>query len=134
MMVDKAVVSNWEVLIVEDEADNREVIIRVLNFHGAKAYEAEHGAAGLTMLADINPTFILLDLSMPVMDGWDMIKRLKADPQMAVIPVIALTAHALVGDRERVMEAGFDGYIAKPVSPITFMDTLSKELPEAVKV
>ncbi len=134
MTINKAVVSNWEVLVVEDEKDNREIAFRVLTFHGAKVHEAEHGAAGMALLDDINPTFILLDLSMPVMDGWEMLKQLKANPKTAAIPVIALTAHALVGDRERVIEAGFDGYISKPFSPITFLADLTKELPEAIKV
>jgi two-component system, cell cycle response regulator DivK len=117
-------VSGWTVLIVDDQADNLAIARKVLSYGGARIYTAENGSEGLKALEDVLPSFILLDLSMPVMDGWDMLKRVRSDIRIQNIPVIALTAHAMAGDRERVMEAGFDGYIAKPFRLSTFMSEI----------
>lgn len=114
-------IADWTVLIVDDEPDNRIIAEKVLTFNGAKVMMAENGRLGLDVLGNLSPSFILLDLSMPEMDGWEMLKRLRADSRWNTIPVIALTAHAMLGDRERVMQAGFDGYIAKPFRLSTFM-------------
>jgi CheY-like chemotaxis protein len=113
-------ISKWTVLIVDDEPDNLVIAAKVLTFGGAKVHTARNGVEGLKVLETVTPSFILLDLSMPEMNGWDMLKSIKADLTMEHIPVIALTAHAMLGDRQRVMEAGFDGYIAKPFRLSTF--------------
>ena len=76
------------------------------------------------MMATFTPTVILLDLSMPEMDGWEMHRRLKANPETAHIPVIALTAHAMADDKERVMQAGFTGYIPKPYTIKTLVNDM----------
>ena len=115
----------WSILIVDDEVDNRTIAETVLSFNGAKVQTAVHGAEGLKALERAVPSFVLLDLSMPVMDGWEMLKHIRTNPELQSIPVIALTAHAMAGDRERVMEAGFDGYIAKPFRIGTFMSELT---------
>ena len=117
-------VSKWTVLIVDDEPDNRTIAEAVLSFNGAKVYTATQGAEGLKMLEDNLPSFVLLDLSMPVMDGWEMLKAMHSNSRTASIPVIALTAHAMAGDRARVLEAGFAGYIAKPFRLNSFMTEL----------
>jgi len=104
----------WIVLIVDDQVDNLEIAKAVLSFRGAKVYSAKNGEAGLEVLRSIRPTFILMDLSMPKMDGWEMLRQVRANPEFSDLPVIALTAHAMDGDKERVLRAGFDGYIAKP--------------------
>ena len=106
--------SQWVVLIVDDEPDNLTVPKEVLSFYGAKVHTAEDGVEAIQALETMVPTFILLDLSMPKMDGWETLKHIRANPSTARIPVIALTAHAMSGDKERVEAAGFDGYIAKP--------------------
>ncbi len=116
--------SQWTVLVVDDEPDNREISQTLLSFSGVKVYTAVNGAEGIKLLEDISPTFILLDLSMPVMDGWDMLKLVRANQKTHSVPIIALTAHAMAGDRERVFEAGFDGYIAKPFRIGDFMPEL----------
>ena len=116
--------TQWTVLIVDDEPDNREIAQTLLSFSGVKVHTAVHGADGLKLLEDISATFILLDLSMPIMDGWEMFKAVRANPKTQNVPVIALTAHAMAGDRERVFEAGFDGYIAKPFRIGNFMPEL----------
>ena len=117
-------VSNWTVLIVDDEPDNLAVAEKVLTFGGATVHTARHGKEGLTLLANVVPSFILLDLSMPEMDGWEMFEAVRANEDTSRIPVIALTAHAMAGDRERVMQAGFDGYIAKPFRLSTFLSEI----------
>jgi CheY-like chemotaxis protein len=104
----------WIALIVDDQDDNLAIAKTVLNFHGAQVHSAQNGEVGLEVLRTIRPTFILLDLSMPVLDGWEMLRKVRANPEISDLPIIALTAHAMDGDRERVLAAGFDGYISKP--------------------
>lgn len=123
-MISRENISSWLVLVVDDEADSIEVATRVLKFHGAKVCTADNGRAGLDAVQQIKPTFILTDLSMPVMDGWEMLHHLQNNPQTADIPVVALTAHAMVGDRERAVGAGFHYYLTKPLSPLTLLDDL----------
>jgi len=105
----------WSVLIVDDEPDNLEVVSETLHFRGAQVKTASNGKVALDMLKDFHPTLMLLDLSMPMLDGWEVCRRVKADPANAELLVVALTAHAMPGDRERVLAAGFDGYLAKPI-------------------
>jgi two-component system, cell cycle response regulator DivK len=118
-------VKTWTILIVDDEVDNRTIAETVLSFSGAKVHTAVHGADGVELLEKITPSFILLDLSMPVMDGWEMLKHIRDNPKTQHIPVIALTAHAMAGDREKALEAGFEGYIAKPFRLGTFMSEIN---------
>lgn len=118
-------IAEWTVLIVDDAPDNVEVARKVLSFQGAEVHIATNGLSGLAKLAEIEPpTFILLDLSMPSMDGWQMLNEIRANPQLANMVVIALTAHAMEGDRERVLDAGFDGYIAKPFRLNSFINSI----------
>lgn len=123
-------IHDWVVLIVDDEPDNVGVAQKVLSFNGAKVHIARNGLEGLAALEQLEPTFILLDLSMPEMDGWEMFARLRASPAVAGIPVIALTAHAMAGDREKVIRAGFNGYIAKPFRINSFLEDIRKCLSE----
>jgi CheY-like chemotaxis protein len=116
----------WTVLIVDDEPDNLSVAEKVLSFRGAKVHTATNGAEGLKVLEQVAPTFILMDLSMPRVDGWEMHRKVRENPRTAHIPVIALTAHAMEGDKERVMAAGFTGYIAKPFRLGTFFIEIEK--------
>jgi CheY-like chemotaxis protein len=124
--------TSWVALIVDDEPHNVGVAQKVLTFGGATVHTARNGAEGLVMLEQVQPTFILLDLSMPEMDGWEMFRRVRANTSMASIPIIALTAHAMSGDKERVFETGFDGYIAKPFRINSFVAEIQKCL-EAFK-
>ncbi|MBI5958703.1 MAG: response regulator [Chloroflexi bacterium] len=123
----------WSVLIVEDESDNAEVVSDALKFMGATVRAAANGRVGLEMLQEYAPDLILLDLSMPYMDGWEMHRRLRADPHTRSIVVVALSAHAMMGDKERVLAAGFDGYLSKPVSLLTFVRDLHAAV-ESAKV
>ena len=107
-------VSSWIILIIDDSPDNIGVAKTVFTYFGAKVYVATNGEEGLLMLQNIKPTVVLLDISMPVMNGWETLEKIRKDPVLGKIVVIALTAHAMKGDRDKAMVAGFDGYISKP--------------------
>src|SRR5688572_14953501 len=100
-------INGWTVLIVDDEPDNLGVPRKILTHYGAQVHTAEDGEQGMLLLETIRPTFVLLDLSMPKMDGWTMLREVRAHEALAPIPVIALTAHAMQSDRERAIAAGF---------------------------
>lgn len=103
------------VLVVEDNELSREALVRRLTRAGYSVLEAENGEIGVELTVRENPDIILMDLDLPVMDGWQALKALRQLDSSWKIPVIALTAHAMVGDRERVMAAGFNEYDTKPV-------------------
>jgi len=104
-----------KILLVEDNEMNRDMLSRRLVRNGFEVVIAVDGQQGLTMAASESPDVILMDMSLPVMDGWEATRRVKADPATKSIPVIALTANALVEDRERAMAAGCDDFDTKPV-------------------
>jgi len=104
-----------KILIVEDNEENRDVLARRLERRGYSVLVAVDGQAGITMAQDEHPDVILMDLNLPDVDGWEATKRIKASPQTASIPVIALTAHAVVGDEQRALQAGCNDYHSKPV-------------------
>ena len=103
------------ILVVEDNEMNRDVLGRRLARHGYQVLLAGDGAAGLAVARAERPDLILMDLSMPEIDGWECARRLKAEPRTRRIPIIALSAHALRGDREKALEAGCDDFDTKPV-------------------
>jgi two-component system cell cycle response regulator DivK len=103
------------ILLVEDNEMNRDMLSRRLTRKGYTVAMALDGAEGLQMAADTHPDLILLDMSLPVMDGWEAARRLKANPEVSGIPIIALTAHAMSDDRSRAIEAGCDEYDTKPI-------------------
>ncbi len=103
------------ILLVEDNELNRDMLSRRLMRRGYQVDLAADGQEGLQMAETTSPDLILLDLSLPGMDGWEVLRQLKLHPRMKQIPVVALTAHALVTDRNRALEAGFDDYDIKPV-------------------
>ena len=106
------------VLIVEDNFDNREIYAEILRFAGYEILEAENGARGVEKAQEHLPDIILMDLSMPLMDGWEAIAVLKGDARTASIPVLAVSAHVVMnGDYRRAEAAGFISYITKPVEP-----------------
>jgi two-component system, cell cycle response regulator DivK len=103
------------ILLVEDNEMNRDMLSRRLERRGFEVAIAVDGKQGLEMANTASPDLILLDLSLPEMDGWEVLRHLKEDAKTKEVPVIALTAHALVTDRERAFQAGFDDYDIKPV-------------------
>jgi CheY-like chemotaxis protein len=104
-----------KILYVEDNEDNVYVLQRRLTRAGFKVLVAPDGAQAATMAAAEQPDLILMDLSLPVLDGWEATRRIKAAPETRHIPVMALTAHAMAGDREKAMAAGCDDFDTKPV-------------------
>ena len=105
------------VLLVEDNEDNLVVYRTILEHVGYKVIEARDGEEGVVRARQQHPDLILMDISIPKIDGWDATQRLKSDPDTRDIPIIALTAHALEEDRQKAVQAGCDGYLAKPVEP-----------------
>ena len=103
------------ILLVEDNEMNRDMLSRRLARRGYEVLLAHDGAEGLALAAERAPDLVLMDLSLPGIDGWEVTRQLKADPATRAIPVIALTAHAMAGDRERAIAAGCDDYDTKPV-------------------
>lgn len=105
------------VLLVDDYPDAREMYSEYLKFSGFDVVEAANGLEALQRAVDHSPDIILMDLSLPVMDGWEATRRLKADPRTASIPVVALTGHALSGTNEGAVKAGCDAFVTKPCLP-----------------
>lgn len=112
------------VLVVDDEPDSLLVPERLLKKCGANVLTADNGRDGFELAKKHRPHFIISDLSMPEMSGWEMLYCIKNTPIISHIPVIALTAHAMTGDRERAIEAGFHNYLSKPLKPETFIHDL----------
>lgn len=104
------------VLVIEDNVDNMILIVDVLKSMGYEVIQAWNGEEGIARAAAVKPDLILMDLSLPQMNGWTAAAKLKADNSLKHIPIIALTAHAMEGDRERALEAGCDDYISKPIN------------------
>jgi CheY-like chemotaxis protein len=104
-----------KILLVEDNEMNRDMLSRRLLKRGHEVAIAVDGQQGVDLAGSDNPDIILLDMSLPVMDGWEAARRLKTDDATKAIPIIALTAHAMAGDREKCLEAGADDYDTKPV-------------------
>ena len=120
------------ILLVEDNEVNRELIRDMLEGKAFEVAEAENGLEALHILAQTVPDLVLLDIQMPVLDGMSVIKHLREHPEYAALPVLALTAYAMVGDRERVMAAGFSGYVAKPIDRKTLIAAIDSLLGAAI--
>lgn len=115
------------ILIVEDLALNRDLLAQLLGDNFRLLF-AEDGVAALERAAAARPDLILMDLSLPRMDGWESTRRLKADPELALIPVIALTAHAMTDDEVRARQCGCDDFLTKPIDEDMLFDKLAHYL------
>jgi CheY-like chemotaxis protein len=109
------------ILLIEDNATNLELMTYLLNAFGHTTFAAGDGEAGVAMAAALRPDVVLCDLALPRLDGFGVARRLKADANLVRVPLIAVTAAAMVGDRDKVIASGFDGYITKPITPDTFV-------------
>ena len=118
-----------KILIVEDNEMNRDMLSRRLERRGFTIVMAVDGQQGVEMTRSERPDLILMDMSLPVMDGWAATQAIKADPELSKIPVIALTAHAMAGDREKAMAAGCDDYDTKPIELPRLLEKIGKFLP-----
>lgn len=116
-----------KILIVEDVEFNMELLVQLLE-DDYELVTAEDGAQGVEVAAAERPDLILMDMSLPVMDGYAATRKLKADPELKHIPIIALTAHAMSGDKEKTLAAGCDGYLAKPLDEDELFETVEQWL------
>jgi two-component system cell cycle response regulator DivK len=105
------------ILVVEDQEDNRQILRDLLTNAGYEMIEAEDGEQALVQSAKWRPDLILMDIQLPLMDGYEATRRLKSDPNLTAIPIIVVTSYALSGDEEKARAAGCDAYVAKPYSP-----------------
>jgi len=116
------------ILVIEDNTANLDLMIYLLQAFGHTTYAAEDGQAGLEKASAHHPDLIICDVHMPKIDGYGVVRQLKQDPALRDVPVIAVTALAMVGDRDRVLQSGFDGYLAKPIDPETFIRQINPYL------
>jgi two-component system cell cycle response regulator DivK len=114
-----------KILVVDDNQDGRELVVKILKNRGYQMIEAVDGEEALEKAIAENPDLILMDISIPKIDGYEVTRRLKSQIKFKDTPIIALTAHAMKGDREKALEAGCDGYISKPID--------IHELPDQIK-
>ena len=121
------------VLIVEDNSDNRIIYRTILEHSGFTVIEAVDGGSGVRLARECRPDLVLMDIAIPVIDGYEATRILKADPSTASIPIMALTAHAMAEDRLRAAEAGCDAYLAKPAEPNQVVAEVRRLLAERVR-
>lgn len=114
--------------MVEDNMDTYELMRFILELNGYETFLAMNGRDGVNAARMQNPDLILMDLAMPEMDGWEAARRIKKDPKTASIPLIAVTAHALPGDRARALKAGYDDYIIKPMDLSELVSVVNRAL------
>jgi len=117
-------VRSKKILVVDDNRDSRELVIKILRGKGLQLYEATDGEEALAKVAAEQPDLILMDISLPKIDGHEVTRRLKSRKEFASIPIIALTAHAMKGDREKALAAGCADYISKPINVREFYDRI----------
>jgi CheY-like chemotaxis protein len=118
------------ILLIEDNAANLDLMTYLLRAFGHDVVTETDGAGGVAAAARHRPDLIICDMQLPGIDGFAVARLLKSDPLTRDIPLIAVTALAMVGDRDRVLAAGFDGYLAKPITPETFVRDIEVSLPE----
>jgi CheY-like chemotaxis protein len=119
-----------KVLIAEDNAVNRELLRELLELRGYSVLEACDGQEALRMIEQTQAELLLLDIGMPVLHGFAVVRRIRENPRLARLPVVAVTAYAMQGDREKILNSGFDGYLSKPVNPNSLNQELDRLLLE----
>src|SRR5271166_2108405 len=118
------------ILVIEDTEDNRRIVRDLLTSVGYELIEAVDGAEGVAMAQTHRPDLILMDIQLPVVDGYEATRRIRAIPELAKVPIVAVTSYALSGDEAKARAAGCDGYIAKPFSPRQLLAKIREFLPE----
>jgi CheY-like chemotaxis protein len=117
-----------KVLVIEDNEQNMYLVTFILEKNGYEVVQAWDGREGIDLARQVKPALILLDIQLPGMDGYAVARELKSNPALDDVPIVAVTSYAMVGDRERVLAAGCQGYIEKPINPETFMDDVAQYL------
>lgn len=118
-----------KILYIEDNEQNLYLVTFILEKHGYDVFSATDGQEGIDLAAGILPDLILLDIQLPGMDGYTVAARLRANPVLSRIPIVAVTSYAMAGDRDKALAAGCTGYIEKPINPDTFMQQVEQHLP-----
>lgn len=118
------------ILVIEDTEDNRRILRDLLTNAGFEYIEATDGESGVSMAATHRPDLILMDIQLPVFDGYEATRRIRANPETRRIPIIAVTSYALSGDESKAIAAGCDGYVAKPFSPRKILALVQEFLPQ----
>ena len=118
------------VLVIEDNLDNMVLITDILEASGYSVLQADTGLKGVSMAEELMPDFIILDIQLPDIIGNEVLARIRANEKTHHIPVVAMTSYAMAGDRERLLAAGCDGYIEKPINPVMVMDQLKEAVGE----
>jgi CheY-like chemotaxis protein len=117
------------VLLIEDHEQNRYLASFLLEKHGYAVVSASDGPAGIKLARTVKPALILLDIQLPLMDGYTVARELRSEPALRNVPIIAVTSYAMVGDREKSLAAGCNGYLEKPINPDTFVTEIERFLP-----
>lgn len=121
---------NNKVLVIEDNEQNLYLVRFLLEKHGFIVHEARDGMEGIALASNLLPDLILLDIQLPMLDGYAVAAQLRLDPALRNTPIIAVTSYAMMGDREKVLAAGATGYIEKPIDPVTFVNQICEFLPQ----
>ena len=119
-----------KILIAEDNAVNRELLRELLEIRGYAVEEASDGEEALRMIERAQPDLLLLDIGMPLLDGFGVVRKIRENPRLASLPVVAVTAYAMQGDREKILNSKFDGYLSKPVNARSLAEELDRLLGE----
>lgn len=117
-----------KILVIEDNEQNLYLVSFILERHGYEVFAARDGQEGINMAVSIKPDIILLDIQLPIMDGYTVARQLRTNTELAQVPIIAVTSYAMTGDREKTIEAGCNGYIEKPINPDTFLQQVKQHL------
>jgi two-component system cell cycle response regulator DivK len=118
------------ILVVEDQEDNMQILRDLLGSVGYEIIEARDGLEGVKAAKAEHPDLILMDIQLPVLDGYEATRQIKADPELTAIPIVVVTSYALSGDDAKALEAGCDGYVPKPYSPRQLLAKIKQYLPE----
>lgn len=123
--------SDKTVLYIEDNMHNRRIVSKILKGSGFNVIEAEDGVEGYSKIKELEPPLVLLDMALPGMDGVEIVSKAKADPKLKDIPVIAITASVMEGDRERFLDAGCDDYLPKPIQAKELIKMVEEHYPKS---
>jgi two-component system cell cycle response regulator DivK len=121
---------SYRILVIEDQEDNRKIVRDLVTASGYELMEASTGEEGLEVAVRERPDLILMDIQLPGIDGYEVTRRIKADPDLCKIPIIAVTSYALSGDDKKAFSAGCDGYVTKPYSPRLLLAKMREYLPQ----
>ena len=121
-----------KILVIEDNEQNLYLVTFMLEVRGYEVIQAQHGQQGIELAAQVEPALILLDIQLPVMDGYTVAQELRSNPALDEVPIVAVTSYAMAGDRERTLAAGCTGYIEKPINPDTFIAEVERHLPDVL--